>query len=155
VLRDLDGKNAWIVTNSDTHAVAGKVATLDAQSPGVAWLMPRVRGHARKFDVDDAWTGTDAELTLPGMVRPVLLRRHAYYEILKAILDDAGATFADLVVIGDIFELDLALPLALGARIGLVTSARTPAYERAFVASHPRGRIIEHLGEILSFAYPS
>jgi hypothetical protein len=155
VLRDLSGKNAWIVTNSDTHAVAGKVAALDRESPGVAWLTSRVRGHARKFDVDDTWAAADAELALPGLVRPVLLRRHAYYEILKAILDDAGATFQDLVVVGDIFELDLALPLALGARIGLVTSARTPAYERAYVAGHPRGRIIEHLGEILSFAYPS
>jgi hypothetical protein len=152
VLRSLSDSHAWIVTNSDTHAVAGKVAALDRVSPGVAWLTSRVRGHARKFDVDDTWAGAEAELALPGLDRPVLLRRRLYHDILKTILDDAGATFADLVVIGDIFELDLAMPLALGARVGLVATDRTPAYERAFVSSHARGCVIYELSEIPAFA---
>jgi hypothetical protein len=76
-----------------------------------------------------------------------------YHDILRAILDAAGATFADLVVIGDIFELDLAMPLALGARVGLVSSMHTPAYERSFVEAHPRARMIEALGEIPQFAF--
>jgi hypothetical protein len=141
------------VTNSDTHAVAGKVAALDREAPGVAWLTSRVRGHARKFDIDDEWTGAEPELAVPGLDRPVLLRRRAYYEILREILDAAGATFEDLVVVGDIFELDLAMPLSLGARIGLVASARTPAYERAFVERHPRGRVIEDLAEVPRYAH--
>jgi hypothetical protein len=152
-LRALAGTQAWIVTNSDTHAVAGKVAALDREAPGVAWLTSRVRGHARKFDVDDAWTGVPEALVVPGLDRPVLLRRRNYYEILRAVLDDAGSDFGDLVVVGDIFELDLALPLALGARVGLVSSKQTPAYERAFVAAHPRGRVIEDLAEIPRFAF--
>lgn len=152
-LRSFAGREAWIVTNSDTHHVAGKVAALDHQVPGVAWLTSRVRGMARKFDVDDAWTGAEAELALPGLDRRVLLRRRAYHDILKTILDNVGATFADLVVIGDIFELDLAMPLSLGARVGLVASSHTPDYERAFVAAHPRGRIIEDLSEITAFAF--
>jgi hypothetical protein len=151
-LRALSGGHAWIVTNSDTHAVAGKIAALDREAPGVAWLTSRVRGHARKFDVDDAWTGAPAELAVPGLDRPVLLRRRAYHDILREILDDARASFTDLIVIGDIFELDLAMPLALGARIGLVASAHTPAYERAFVAGHPRGRVIESLSEVAAYA---
>ena len=77
----------------------------------------------------------------------------AYHDIIKEILDGAGATFADLVVIGDIFELDLAMPLALGARVGLVATDRTPPYERAFVEAHPRARIIDHVGEIPGFAF--
>jgi FMN phosphatase YigB (HAD superfamily) len=153
VLRELGGQDVWIVTNSDTHAVAGKIAHLDRDVPGVAWLTSRVRGHARKFDVDDTWTGVEPELTLPSLDRPVLLRRRAYHDILRAILDATGASFADLVVIGDIFELDLAMPLALGARIGLVSSAHTPVYERAFVAAHPRGRVIEDLRDVPSFAF--
>jgi hypothetical protein len=151
LLRGLAGRDTWIVTNSDTHAVAGKVAMLDRE--GLAWLESRVRGHARKFDVDDAWTGADRELALPGLDRPVLLRRRMYHAILSTILDAAGATFADLVVVGDIFELDLAMPLAMGARVGLVASARTPSYERAFVSNHPRGRVIEHLSEVPAFAF--
>jgi len=153
VLKALGGTEAWIVTNSDTHAVAGKVAQLDRETPGVAWLTSRVRGYARKFDVDDAWTGTDAELAMPGLERPVLLRRRAYHDILKAVLDGANATFADLVVVGDIFELDLAMPLSLGARVGLVASDRTPAYEAAFVTAHPRATLITDLAQIPAFAF--
>lgn len=153
VLTTLAGRNAWIVTNSDTHAVAGKVAALADDAPGVAWLTSRVRGYARKFDLDDAWDGAPSEMALPGLARPVLLRRRNYHGILRELLDAAGATFADLVVIGDIFELDLAMPLALGARVGLVASSHTPAYERAFVASHPRGKVIEDLREIPSYAF--
>ena len=153
LLGALADRDVWIVTNSDTHAVAGKIAALDRRSPGVAWLASRVRGHARKFDVDDTWTGVEAELALPGLERPILLRRAAYHEILRTILDAAGAGFADLVVVGDIFELDLAMPLALGARVGLVASPRTPSYERAFVDAHPRCRIIENLVDVAEFAF--
>jgi len=153
VLQALGGTQAWIVTNSDTHAVAGKVAALDREAPGVAWMKSRVRGYAHKFDVDDEWTGAPATLALPGLDRPVLLRRRNYHAILREILDAAGAQFTDLVVVGDIFELDLAMPLALGARVGLVSSAQTPAYEHAFVATHPRGRVISDLHEIPGFAF--
>ncbi len=153
VLRSLGGTEAWIVTNSDTHAVAGKVAALDREFPGVVWLTSRVRGHARKFDIDDTWTGADAELAVPGLDRPVLLRRRQYHDILGDILRSANATFADLVVVGDIFELDLAMPLALGARVGLVSSPRTPPYERAYVEAHPRARMIDNLGDIPAFAF--
>jgi hypothetical protein len=153
VLCALAGTQTWIVTNSDPHAVAAKLAALDREVPGVAWLASRVRGQARKFDVDNDWTGAPETLALPGLDRPVLLRRHRYYAILREILDGAGAEPAELVVIGDIFELDLALPLALGARVGLVASSHTPAYERAFVAGHPRGQVIEDLRDIPRFAF--
>ena len=153
VLRTLGGSPTWIVTNSDTHAVAGKIATLDHDWPGVAWLTSRVRGQARKFDVDEAWTAAPEALAVPGLDRPVLLRRRHYFEIIKRILDEAGKTFADLTVVGDIFELDLAMPLALGARVGLVVSPQTPAYERAFVAAHPRAALIEDLADIPRFAF--
>jgi hypothetical protein len=153
VLRALGGSPTWIVTNSDTHAVAGKIAALDRDAPGVAWLTSRVRGFARKFDVDDAWAAAPDAMALPGLERSVLLRRRAYFDILKAVLDEAGKTFEDLVVVGDIFELDLAMPLALGARVGLVVGPRTPDYERAFVTAHPRAALIEDLSQIPAFAF--
>ncbi len=153
MLASLGGTPTWIVTNSDTHAVAGKVAALDREAPGVAWLTSRVRGFARKFDVDDAWSDAPSELALPGLERAVLLRRRQYFEILRDVLAEAGSSFEELVVIGDIFELDLAMPLALGARVGLVTSPRTPDYERAFVTSHPRATLIEDLSQVPAFAF--
>ncbi|MDQ3337420.1 MAG: hypothetical protein M4D80_19840 [Myxococcota bacterium] len=155
VLCTLASTETYVVTNSDTHAVAGKIAALDKHSPGVMALTSRVRGHARKFDVDDAWSGIDAELALPGLERPVLLRRRLYHDIIKSLLGTTGASFGDLVVVGDIFELDLAMPLALGARVGLVVSPHTPTYERAYVSAHPRGRVIDHLSEIPAFAFGS
>jgi hypothetical protein len=153
VLRVLGGSPTWIVTNSDTHAVAGKIAVLDREAHGVAWLTSRVRGYARKFEVDDSWTAVPEELEVPGLSRPVLLRRRAYHEALSAVLAEAGATFADLTVVGDIFELDLAMPLALGARVGLVASSHTPPYERAFVAEHPRAALLTNLADIPRFAF--
>jgi len=153
MLASLGGTQTWIVTNSDTHAVAGKVAALDREAPGVAWLTSRVRGFARKFDVDDAWSGAPGEMAVPGLERAVLLRRRAYFEILRDVLEEARSTFEELVVVGDIFELDLAMPLALGARVGLVTSSRTPSYERAFVTAHPRAALIDHLSQIPAFAF--
>ena len=52
-----------------------------------------------------------------------------------------------------VFELDLAMPLAMGARVGLVSSGRTPAYERAYVEAHPRARMIDSLADIPAFAF--
>jgi hypothetical protein len=153
MLKALAGTRTWIVTNSDTHAVAGKVAALDREAAGVAWLTSRVRGFARKFDVDDGWTGAPGEMIIPGLNRSVLLRRRSYFEILQQVVDEAESSFEELVVIGDIFELDLAMPLALGSRVGLVTSSRTPEYERAYVTAHPRAKLIEDLAEIPAFAF--
>jgi hypothetical protein len=153
VLRGLAGRDVFVVTNSDTHHVANKIARLDAATPGAGWLAAadRVRGLARKFDVDDTWTGAPAELAIPGLDRPVLLRRRIYHDVLATIL--GARPWSELVVVGDIFELDLALPLAMGARIGLVAGERTPPYERAFVDGHPRGRVLTSLHEIAGFAF--
>jgi hypothetical protein len=149
------GHSAWIVTNSDTEAVAHKLTLLARDFPAVAVLTGRVHGLARKFDIDDSWQGVPAELMIPGLLRPVLLRRRRYYDILQTLLTAQGTGFADLVVIGDIFELDLSLPLAAGAHVGLVTSSHTPQYERDFVSSHPRGVLLDGLGGAMSWAFDS
>lgn len=143
----------FVVTNSDTHAVAGKIASLDQEHSGVARLTSRVHGFARKFDLEPAWDGVAAELRIPGLDRPVLLRRRTYHDMLAAVLAEAGSSFAELTVVGDIFELDLALPLAMGAKVGLVRGPRTPQYELDFVSQHPRGRVIEELSEIEAYAF--
>jgi hypothetical protein len=151
VIAGLAGTETFVVTNSHTQAVAEKIALLDAQrGGGCAWLAERVRGEAQKFEIDDAWTGVPAELTVPGLSsRNVLLRRRRYHDRLKELLDEVGATWTDLTVVGDIFELDLALPLALGARVVLVTSPHTPPYETAFVGSHERGVVCSDLRDVL------
>lgn len=154
VLRALAGTETFVVTNSHTAAVAEKIDMLDRQAGGgIAWLAPRVRGNAQKFEVDEAWDEVPPTLAIPGLAaREVLLRRRRYGERLAELVRACGATFADLLVVGDIFELDLALPLALGARVGLVQSAHTPAYEIDFVGGQARATVLHSLHDILPLA---
>jgi hypothetical protein len=151
VIAGLEGTETFVVTNSHTAAVAEKIRMLDKQAGGGCdWLADRVRGDAQKFEVDDTWDGVPAELVVPGLSsRNVLLRRRRYHDRLKDLLDRLGAWWPDLTVVGDIFELDLALPLALGARVVLVQSRHTPPYESAFVAAHPRGVVCTDLRDVL------
>jgi hypothetical protein len=105
------------VTNSGTDHVREKIARLDRSHGGVAWLGPRVRGNAGKFLIDRR---LDQRPGRPRDPRPAAAdpapRRH-YHDILAEL---CGGDFARLTVVGDIFELDLSLPAALGARVGLV-----------------------------------
>jgi hypothetical protein len=149
-LAAIRGRDAHVVTNSGTAHVARKLHALDEGTGEAAWLAERVHGDAGKFVVDETWDEVPSELRIPGLARPVLVRRKSYHDVLRRL---CGGRWSELVVIGDIFELDLALPLVLGARVGLVASAFTPPYERAYVASHPRGRVVEALGEIPELAF--
>ena len=49
-----------------------------------------------------------------GLPRPVLLRRAKYHALLEQLLAENDASWSDLVVVGDIFELDLALYVLTG-----------------------------------------
>src|SRR5690349_23124115 len=46
--------------------------------------------------VDDSWTDAPDELAVPGLDRPVLLRRRNYHDILRRVLDEAGRGFAEI-----------------------------------------------------------
>ena len=51
-------------------------------------------------------------------------------------------------VFGDIFELDLCLPLALGASVGLMTNNFTPQWELDYLSDHERGHLLSSLDEV-------
>ena len=150
-LAALEGTETWIVTNSHTDPVQRKLRVLAEQQgrPGsLDWLVARVLGTARKYVIDDTCAAVDAAMSLPGLDRPVLLRRRLYLEALERLRDQAGVVWADVLVVGDIFELDLALPMAMGAQVGLVVNDFTPAYERRWVEAHPRGTLMHSLAEL-------
>lgn len=149
LLSELVDTDSWVVTNSHTEPVQNKIRHLDDDRDILAWWLPRVRGRAKKYVVEADFEGIVPSMTLPGLSRPVLLRRPAYVRTIEALLADAGQSWDDLWVFGDIFELDLAVPLERGARVGLVVNDFTPSYERDFVANHARGHIIEDLPQIL------
>lgn len=152
VLHALREHSTWIVTNSDTEAVRAKVRTLEADS-GVAlgWLDGQVVGNAKKYVVDPAFNAVPESLSLPGLRRPVLLRRRYYFEVLERLRRQAGVGWHDVTVIGDIFELDLALPLALGARVGLLQNPWTPPWECAYVQGQSRASLLSSLSEVPGF----
>ncbi len=140
-----------VVTNSHTDVVQKKIDALGLAQPERL----RVHGDARKFVIDDGSRDTsfDAldDLTLPGLdTRPVLIKRGHYYDLLKQLWQDTSAAPRDTLVCGDIFELDLALPLALGCRVHLVHHDATPAYEVRYVADHDRGSVSRELSGMLA-----
>jgi len=156
VLESFEGSATYVVTNSHTDPVRQKLTSLGAQDDGTCslqWLVDRVHGSAKKYVIDDGFTLVDESMELPGLPRPVWLRRVNYHRVLTQVLADEGAGFDDLVVVGDIFELDLCLPFAMGARVGLLANDFTPEYEKSFLQSHPRGAVLHTVAEIASFAF--
>ena len=143
VLHGLEGTATYVVTNSHTEHVKAKIADL-----GVHWLVERVHGRAKKYVIEDSFDTLPATMTMEGLSRPILLRRANYHRVLSALLEENGKDWSELLVVGDIFELDLAVPLALGARVGLVVNAFTPAYEQAYLDAHPRGILVHDIREI-------
>lgn len=152
-LHAMAGRPVHIVTNSHRDAVQDKIRTLGGGGDGgaLAWLVARVHGSARKFEVDEALQQVPESMALPGLDRPVLLRRHAYFQVLDGLRREAGCAWSEVVVCGDIFELDLALPFALGARVGLMANTFTPPWERALLADHPRGAVLDSVPAIAAF----
>ncbi len=113
---------------------------------GAAGVAMEVRGHAKKFEVDTAWSLPGVQLTslnVPGLERSVALQRRQYHDALAAFCE---GMWSALTVVGDNFELDLALPHAMGASIVLIETPQTPAYEVAFVKAY--GRVIRTLRDL-------
>jgi hypothetical protein len=69
-----------------------------------------------------------------GLARPILLKRGRYFDVLRQLWDETGARPERTLVCGDIYELDLALPAALGACVHMVGRPSTPSYEREAVS---------------------
>jgi FMN phosphatase YigB (HAD superfamily) len=112
-LRELEGLGAHlhVVTNSDPEVVKSKLDKLGFSKIPVI-------GNAKKYVVDPGAANVVelADLALPGLARKILVRRPHYRRVLGELWSMYDATAANTLVCGDIFELDLALPLALGCR---------------------------------------
>jgi FMN phosphatase YigB (HAD superfamily) len=126
--------NFYVVTNSEPTTVGAK---LDQLAPAGRERI-RLHGNARKFLVTEpeVHRGSPRFDVLPEAIRvdawdrPVFVRRGHYFDALESIWQETGTTPAETLVIGDVFELDLALPGALGCRTHLVPSPRSLDYER-------------------------
>ena len=132
-----------IVTNVDTMTVKAKLRFL-LRGTGIEADEIALFGSARKYRLDHGWETVPPSTNFPGLNRPVYLRRRDYYNVLKSI----GLTKLALVV-GDIGELDLILPDALGIPTALLTSNRTPRWELDYWSNHSNGFSSSALEEIV------
>lgn len=137
----------YFVSNSGTKIIQRKLRALK----GVDGLRDRVHGGAKKYLVDTGFASVNpATMTIEGLSRPVHLRRPKYFQAICELLARHGLNWEDTVVVGDIAELDLFMPLALGATVALMDHPRVPEYERRFFRSHSRARLLSSPGEIIS-----
>lgn len=134
--------DAWVVSNSPAGRIEEKLSR--HFSPGRVQVM----GEAGKQWIDDSFTQVPRELAVNGLHRPVLLRRRRYFDTLSRVLAATGGDWSTMFVVGDNFELDLALPMALGAHGILITSPFTPPWETAHVRSHARGTVIRSFRDL-------
>ncbi|MBN1208913.1 MAG: HAD family hydrolase [Myxococcaceae bacterium] len=147
------GLPVWIVTNAHTDLVDAK---LDRLAPKGRERL-RVKGDARKYIIQEP-EPTDARFSVlpesldfaPLLQRPVYLQRGKYYEALRAIWGETGTGPEATLVAGDIYELDLALPAALGAHVQFVARENALPYElKAMEQLGSRGGVDRSLRGIL------
>lgn len=148
------GLPTFVVTNSRTDVVAEKIDALGVTRRDRIVVF----GDAKKYVIsepdapDPRFSAVPESRRLPGLAeRPIYLRRGKYFSVLAKICAQLGIQPAELLVVGDIFELDLALPAELGASIQLVTRPDTAAYEKEAVLSYgERGQLSPSLEAILT-----
>lgn len=146
------GRPVHVVTNSMTEAVTAKLEELAPRNRSRLLI----HGNAKKYVIawpeppDARFDRVPEAQQLEGLDRPVLLRRGHYYSVLRDILEREAASAETTLVCGDIYELDLALPAALGMQVHLVCRPGTPSYERRAVERLPHGAVSEDLQSVLS-----
>jgi phosphoglycolate phosphatase-like HAD superfamily hydrolase len=147
------GLPIWVVTNAHTDLVDAKLTKLAPR--GRERL--KVKGDARKYLIEDPQPSDARFAALPESIsfdgllpRPVYLRRGRYYEALRDIWMETGTAPEATLVAGDIYELDLALPAALGAQVQFVSRTNALPYElKAMELLGPRGGVDLSLRAIL------
>lgn len=151
------GLPVFVVTNSRTEHVKAKLEKL--APAGLEHVV--VRGDARKFVVTapelplvspwtERWSAIPESRVVAGLGRPVYLQRGAYFDAIRRISEETGVEPEAMLVCGDIWELDLALPALLGARIHLVTRPGTPDHEKRAVRATRGGSTSANLAGLLA-----
>ncbi len=146
-----DGRHVRVVTNSETAAVERRLDSLGFSTRDRV----AVRGNAGKFLVQGPATPDARFDSLPEVAgwwadgRPIHLRRGRYFDALRAIWEETGTTPEQTLLAGDIFELDLAMPAALGVHVHLVLRSGTMAHEVELARAQPRGAAASPLAAVL------
>jgi hypothetical protein len=131
---ETERKNITIITNSLTEHVTAQLQKLRVHN-----VSKLVRGNAKKYLV----SSNTPVFKIPNLSRPVFLNRPYY----KKILDEYSDRKTNTIVLGDVAELDLFLPLFLGFRVILFVTDKTPQWEIDYITHHPKGACAHSLLE--------
>lgn len=166
------GLKVGVISNSDPLMIRARLTDLLNGDRALRGQIA-VRGDAAKFRLAELPVGAtgpgaahrarfeqlDGAVRAAGTVRPIYLRRGCYFDALCGLWSELGAggyPIAQTLVCGDIWELDLAMPGALGAAVHLIRRAppfETYPYELAQLAdprdasSDLRG-VIDHVDRL-------
>jgi phosphoglycolate phosphatase-like HAD superfamily hydrolase len=143
------GHTVAVVSNSPRDRVMARLGGAGLNESARAAVT--VVGGAQKFTVvapssakAASWLASmGASRSFEGAPRPVSLARGRYLDALASIAERASVDPSSMVLCGDVFELDLAVALALGARTVMVAHDGARAWERDAV-SRAGGAVIEH-----------
>jgi FMN phosphatase YigB (HAD superfamily) len=147
------GLPVYVVTNATPEVVKDKIDALGlAQRDRVS-----IHGDAKKYVIcglgepDARFDALPETMAVDGLTeRRVYLKRGKYYRALRDIWTQLGVQPSELILAGDIWELDLSLPAALGFRVQLVSRPDTPPHERAAVAAlGERGGVSDSLQAVI------
>lgn len=159
------GVTVSFISNSATSAIKQRLVELFGSASAAERI--QVHGGAAKFLVQEPMWETrptpmleifrsfpaEAKTTYTQLQRPIYLRRGSYFQAISKIVQDDREQLSRTLFCGDIWELDLALPAAFGARIHLLERAApfsTYSYERSALADvGSRGRSSEDLDGLL------
>jgi FMN phosphatase YigB (HAD superfamily) len=148
------GLKVGFISNSERTAIQTRLADLLHAERKLRGKIV-VHGGAEKYKLQELPIGADGPgaayraefekldgaVRAEGTTRPIYLRRGSYFDALCGLWKDLGAkgyAIAETIVCGDIWDLDLAMPKALGAAVHLVRRAapfETYAYELAQLAT--------------------
>jgi hypothetical protein len=148
-LRDLFGDGHPMTAKISVQSDAGKfrICELNWDDP----VAVSVEAKRRFLSLPVAY----GEKLLTETERPVYLRRGAYFEAINRVLDGDFDALTNTVFCGDTWEMDLAMPYALGAKVHLLDRAapfETYAYERqALVSYGDRGKTSADLSGLLDW----
>ena len=152
ILLDLRARDVDVafVSNSSSSFIRARLEQLLVDRPDVLRDIT-VQSDAGKFQIREldwfdesaiapearsAFTGLPAAQD-GGLSRPIYLRRGAYFKAITAVLKGNIGRLANTLFCGDVWEMDLSMPFALGARIHLIERAQpfsTYPYELKAVA---------------------
>jgi hypothetical protein len=148
-LRDLFGDDNPVTAKISVQSDAGKFRICELNWDDQAAVSAEAK---RRFQALPVAYG---EKPLPETERPIYLRRGAYFEAIHRVLEGDFDALTNTVFCGDTWEMDLAMPYELGAKVHLLDRAapfETYRYERqALVTYGDRGKTSADLSGLLDW----